>query len=146
MLRWDTPLTKEALLGTIEAIEKNDNVLIVVADPWSCLVTQLSPGFTVLDERRIDNAAIFLPVNQEDTDTKKNWDILQDALTWALKRIERSTGLTALIYDSPKALEDQVRLKIVELRSQIVASAVRRGALRKLPTGSPLPTVTVSSR
>jgi hypothetical protein len=145
-LRWDTPLTKEALLNTIDAIENNNNVLIIVADPWSCLITQLSPGFNVLDERRIDNAAIFLPLNHEDIDTKTSWQDLEDALSKALKRIERSTGLTALIYDSPKALEDQVRLKIVELRSQIVASAARRGHLRKLPTGSPLPTVTVASR
>ncbi|MGA8727192.1 MAG: TIR domain-containing protein [Terracidiphilus sp.] len=134
------------LTDVLRQVKANNNVLVVIVDPWSSYIPEFRPSLGVINERRLINLALFLPWNDEDEETHKHASELMERLNTSFEDLQEGLQLEEMIYHSPDELERQLRAKIVLIQSKIVARAAKTGSIRPLPGGTPLPTFSVAPR
>jgi FxsC-like protein len=124
------------------------NVLVVLIDPWSVFVPDLQASLNVLDKTRLVYGAMFLPWNDEDEETKRYSDTLQEKLkrTFEALSADNEAVLSQIVFHSSADLANQLRTRIAVIRSRIVSSLAKQGQIRPLPSGTSLPSAPVSVR
>src|SRR5262249_12951342 len=90
------------------------NVLVVIIDPWSVFVPDLQASLNVLDRTRLVYGAIFLPWNDDDEETKRYSDTLQERLqhTFQALSADNEAVLSQIVFHSSADLANQLRTRI----------------------------------
>ena len=129
----------------VDTAENDNNILIVIIDPWSVYIPTLTPNLSALDKRRIVYGSMFVCWNEKDPDVAARATDLQDELERVFFGItqENASLLSQMVFHSPQDLEDQLRAKITFIKARILARLARQGQIRPLPLGTPLPNAPV---
>ena len=141
-------LDRNTLVQIVEKAAKDNNVLLVVIDPWSVFLPNLQLNLKELDRRRNAYGSMFVCWNDGDPDTSRKASELQQELQDAFEEtiIDNQSWLTEITFRTPQTLRDQLAAKIYIIKKRILDRLAKEGQIRRLPPGTSMPTATVPSR
>lgn len=130
-------------IDKLRQAEANDNIVVIIVDPWSIQVQSYKDYMRSFDEKEFVNCGILIPWNDNDDETVSKLDELQEGVqqTFARKVIFK-TYLRESIR-SPEELRKEICNTINEARGRLLLRAKVQKSVRA--GGDPMPTVSNSS-
>jgi FxsC-like protein len=124
-LDYDVVPVDDSLLSQLEAMEKNNNVVIIVVDTWTLKVERYRNQLKQFDDRNFVNCAVLVPWNLDDEEVSRELKVLQEHVGWALgKRVVWRDPTTILAIDrinnsdqlatEMAACFNKVRMRLIE--------------------------------
>ena len=138
-------LNPATLSKIVDAAENDNNILVVIIDPWSVYIPSLASNLISLDKRRIVYGSMFVCWNEKDSDITTRARELLDELEGVFFGMtqENASLLSEIVFHSPQELENHLRAKVTLAKTRILARLAKQGHIRPLPPGTPLPSTSV---
>jgi FxsC-like protein len=140
-LGYDIVSVDESLLGQLETMEKNNNVVIIVVDPWTLKIDRYRNQLRNFDDRSFVNCAVLIPWNLNDPETNRDLEELRGHVGWALgKRIVQKDP-TAILdrINSAERLDTEMAACFNKVRMRLIEYAQ---VAKPISSGKTLPAIT----
>lgn len=110
-------------IDKLRRAEDNDNIVVIIVDPWSIQVQSYKDYMCHFDEKEFVNCGVLIPWNDKDDETSKDLDKLQAGVQQAFSRkFVFKTYLRESIR-SPEELRKEICNTINEARGRLLLRA-----------------------